>query len=387
MGTGTLFFVAYRGSFFSAEHPCRALTCMHVVHSSHSKSSNTWFIHLIQSQVTRGSSFNCAVSLNAASSSAHISQHIQKIPNFPPPFSFIRANPSVFLDDSLRFRSFICLAADARIDRHNAFTITGDGCMHMLLDRDTFTSLGLCGAVCKFDEHRWSCSVQLKSANANAIERARNCLQRCPSVPWVCCFQTQSLQEAFKVEQPVFHANISFVHSLTHSAQLTCDSSLSCRCRVETSEVSGCCPLFEDDSWLKAITAGDKEPLLELLEWAGAVHAECSNLMCGGGDARPVLASHRPCNLHQIRIEGLLAPCTISSVVATLVDEVSSSALPWVLLTLFGHEDSPSAWSNSQHAAALNGGECHVTILLFKNNSSEVLAIVFESIGAADSRV
>jgi hypothetical protein len=66
--------------------------------------------------------------------------------------------------------------------------------------------------------------------------------------------------------------------------------------------------LFEDDSWLKAITAGDKEPLLELLEWAGAVHAECSTLMSADGDARTVLASHRPCNLHQIRIEGLLAP-------------------------------------------------------------------------------
>ena len=170
-------------------------------------------------------------------------------------------------------------------------------------------------------------------------------------------------------------------------AQLTCDSNLSCRCRVETSEVSGCCPLFEDDSWLKAITAGDKEPLLELLEWAGAVHAECSTLMSADGDGRTVLATHRPCNLHQIRIEGLLAPCTISSVLGSLVDEVSSSALPWVLLTLFGHEDSPSAWSHSQHAAALNGSECHVTILLFKNNASEVLAIVFESVGAADSRV
>jgi hypothetical protein len=29
--------------FFAAEHPCRALTCMHVVHSSHSMSSNTCF--------------------------------------------------------------------------------------------------------------------------------------------------------------------------------------------------------------------------------------------------------------------------------------------------------------------------------------------------------
>ena len=155
--------------------------------------------------MTRAFSFNCSVSLHAASSAAQLAQHIQKIPNFPPPFSLFSADPSVFLDDSLRFGSFICLAADAHIDRHNAFMISGDGCMHMLLDRETFTSLGLSGAVCKFDEHRWSCAVALKSENISAVERARNCLQQCPSVSWVCCTQAASVQEAFVVEPPVIN--------------------------------------------------------------------------------------------------------------------------------------------------------------------------------------
>ncbi len=337
--------------------------------------------------MTRAFSFNCSVSLHAASSAAHLAQHIQKIPNFPPPFSLVSANPSVFLDDSLRFRSFICLATDAHIDRHNAFMISGDGCMHMLLDRDTFTSLGLGGAVCKFNEHRWFCAVELKSPNVGAVERARNCLQQCPAVSWVCCTQTASVQEAFVLEPPVINVFLCLEHSLTHTTQLISDSSMSCRCCFEASEVTGCCPLFEDEFWLKAITSGDKELQLELLEWAGAVHSECCSQIYGNGDSRPGLSSYRDCNLHQLRVEGLLAPCSIRSIVTSLVDAVSSSVMPWVLLTLFGHEDSPSAWNNSQHSGALNGGECHVSVLLFKNNTSQLMAIVFESVGAADSRV
>jgi hypothetical protein len=115
----------------------------------------------------------------------------------------VSAAPDAFLHDSLRFRSVICLAADARIDRHNAFMISGDSWLHMLLDRDTFTSLGLTGAACKLDEHRWSCALELKSSNVSAIERARNCLQHCPAVPWVCCSQVQSVQEALSMEPPV----------------------------------------------------------------------------------------------------------------------------------------------------------------------------------------
>jgi hypothetical protein len=75
------------------------------------------------------------------------------------------------------------------------------------------------------------------------------------------------------------------------------------------------------------------------------------------------------------------------SVVSSLLDAVGSCVLPWVLLTFFGHEDSPSAWKNSQHSGALNGGECHVSVLLFRNDVAEVIAILFESVGAADSRV
>jgi hypothetical protein len=144
-------------------------------------------------------------------------------------------------------------------------------------------------------------------------------------------------------------------------------------------------PLKDDAA--SATPTLDPPDLLSALSLTQSNAIECSTLMSADGDGRTVLATHRPCNLHQIRIEGLLAPCTITSVLGSLVHEVSSSALPWVLLTLFGHEDSPSAWSHSQHAAALNGSECHVTILLFKNNASEVVAIVFESVGAADSRV
>ncbi len=162
---------------------------------------------------------------------------------------------------------------------------------------------------------------------------------------------------------------------------------ISCRCSVEASEVAGCCPLFEDDIWLKAITSGDKDLQLELLEWAGAVHAECCSMITGDGDGRTGLTSYRVCKLHQLRVEGLLAPCSISSVVTSLVDAVCSSVMPWVLLTLFGPEDSPIAWNNSQHLGALNGSECHVSVLLFKNNASQVIAVLFESVGAADSRV
>jgi hypothetical protein len=178
-------------------------------------------------------------------------------------------------------------------------------------------------------------------------------------------------------------------HFLLPAQQVSGDSNISCRCSVESSEFAGCCPLFEDETLLKAIALGDKELQLELLEWAGAVHAQCCSLMSGDGDGRSrlVLTSHRPCKLYQIRVEGLLAPCTINSVVTSLVDAVSSSVVPWVLLSLFGHEDSPSAWKNTQHSGALNGGECHVSLLLFKNSASQVTAIVFESVGAADSRV
>jgi hypothetical protein len=147
--------------------------------------------------------------------------------------------------------------------------------------------------------------------------------------------------------------------------------------------------MFEDDTWLKAITEGDKELQMELLEWSGAVHAECCSLMSVDGDSRSglLLTSHRPCKLHQIRVEGLLAPCSINAVVTSFIDAVASSVVPWVLLTMFGHEDSPSAWKNSQHAAALNGCECHVSVLLFRNASSQVIALLFESVGAADTRV
>jgi hypothetical protein len=128
---------------------------------------------------------------------------MKEIPNFPPPFSLVTANPSVFLDDDLRSRSFICLAADAHIDRHNAFMVSGDGYLHALLDRDTFTTLGLTGRACKLDEHRWYCAVQLKSSNDSAVMRARNCLERCPSVSWVCCTQAPSVQHTFPLQQPV----------------------------------------------------------------------------------------------------------------------------------------------------------------------------------------
>ena len=351
-----------------------------MIHSSHHFS--------IKFLVTIAYSFNCAVSLSASSSASRVAELIENLPNFPPPFSLVSANPSVFLDDNLRFRSFICLAADAHIDRHNAFMISGDSCLHMLLDRDTFTSLGLTGAACKFDEHRWSCEVELKSANSSAIERARNCLQRCPSVPWVCCIQAQSVQEAFSMELPVINVILSISCPLTHS-QFSGDSNISCRCSAESSEFAGCCPLFEDQALLKAIASGDKELQLELLEWAGAVHAQCCSLMVGDGDGRSglVVTSHRPCKLYQIRLEGLLAPCAINSVVTSLVDAVSTSVVPWVLLSLFGHEDSPSAWKNTQHSGALNGGECHVSVLLFRNSASQVMAVVFESVGASDSRV
>jgi hypothetical protein len=202
---------AYPGYFFTLAHCVFVLFTLHthVIHLLHHFS--------IKSLMTLAYSFNCAVALSASSSAAHISQLMQNLPNFPPPFSLVSANPSVFLDDSLRFRSFICLAADAHIDRHNAFMISGDCRLHMLLDRDTFTSLGLTGAVCKFDEHRWSCDVELKSANSSAIERARNCLQRCPSVPWVCCIQAQSVQEAFSMDLPVINVNLSISFPLTRS--------------------------------------------------------------------------------------------------------------------------------------------------------------------------
>jgi hypothetical protein len=170
---------------------------------------------------------------------------------------------------------------------------------------------------------------------------------------------------------------------------LSSGSSVSCRCNVEVSEFVGCHPVFENGSWLEAVVSGDKELQLELLEWAGAVHAECSDLMSVDGDGCTGLTftSHRPCKLHQIRVEGLLAPCSMFSVVSSLLDAVGSCVLPWVLLTFFGHEDSPSAWKNSQHSGALNGGECHVSVLLFRNDVAEVIAILFESVGAADSRV
>jgi hypothetical protein len=319
-----------------------------------------------------------------------LKQHIQEIPNFPPPFSLVSANPSVFLEDSYRFRSIICLSADARIDRHNAFMISGDSYLHMILDRDTFTSLGLTATSCKFDKQRWCCSLELKSINISAIERARSCLQRCPPVTWVCCAQTDSVQERLSIEPSVINA-IHFSLSLSHNrtSQLSNGTSVSCCCNVEVSEFVGCQPIFENDSWLEGVISGDKELQLELLEWAGAVHAQCSSLMSADVDGRTelVLTSHQPCILHQIIVEGLLAPCAIFSVVSSLVDAVRSSLLPWVLLTLFGHEDSPSAWKNSQHSGALNGGECHVSVLLFRNNSSQVMAILFESVGAADSRV
>ena len=317
-------------------------------------------------------------------------RHVKEIPNFPPPFSLVTANPSVFLEDSLRCSSFICLAADAHVDRHNAFMISGDSCLHMLLDRDTFTSLGLTGSSCKSDEHRWLCAVELKSASVSTIERARNCLQRCPSVPWVCCIQAESVQKAFNLQSPVTFPIYCVLSSfLTFITQLSIDSNTTCRCSIAASEFAGCCPVFEDDTWLKAIADGDKGLQMELLEWSGAVHAECCSLMSGEGDSRSglMLTSHRLCKLHQIRVDGLLAPCSIIAVVASFIDAVASSVMPWVLLTVFGHEDSPSAWKNSHHAGALNGGECHVSVLLFRNTASQVMAILFESVGAADSRV
>ena len=175
----------------------------------------------------------------------------------------------------------------------------------------------------------------------------------------------------------VINVILSISCPLTHS-QFSGDSNISCRCSAESSEFAGCCPLFEDQALLKAIASGDKELQLELLEWAGAVHAQCCSLMSGDGDGRSglVLTLHRPCKLYQIRLEGLLAPCAINSVVTSFVDAVSSSVVPWVLLSLFGHEDSPSAWKNTQHSGALNGGECHVSVLLFRNCASQVMAVV-----------
>ncbi len=128
---------------------------------------------------------------------------------------------------------------------------------------------------------------------------------------------------------------------------------------------------------------------MELLEWSGAVHAECPSLFLVADDSRGAFfcSSYRSCQLHQIRVDGLLAPCSINSVISSFISAVESSLLPWVLLTCFGHEDSPSAWKNSQHGAALSGGECHVSVIIFKNASSQVMAIVFESVGAADTRV
>jgi hypothetical protein len=176
------------------------------LHAFHAQHTPLCFIHYAACHFSFESSSNfcfshhCAVSLSIASSAAYIVRHVKEIPNFPPPFSLVTANPSVFLEDSVRCGSFICLSADAQIDRHNAFMISSDSCLHMLLDRDTFTSLGLAGSSCKSDEDRWSCTVELKSASATVIERARNCLQRCPSVPWVCCIQAQSVQEAFNLQ-------------------------------------------------------------------------------------------------------------------------------------------------------------------------------------------
>jgi hypothetical protein len=167
------------------------------------------------------------------------------------------------------------------------------------------------------------------------------------------------------------------------------DCSVSCRCSVAASEFVGCCPSFEDATWFNSIASGDKELQIELLEWVGAVHSECCSLMSGDCEGRtePAFTSHRACRLHQVRVEGLLAPCSIFSIVSHMVDAVACSAMPWVLLTLFGHEDSPSAWKNSQHAGDFRGSECHVSVLLFQGNSSQVTALLFESVGAADSRV
>ena len=64
---------------------------------------------------------------------------------------------------------------------------------------------------------------------------------------------------------------------------------------------------LKDDAASAAPTL-DPPDLLSALSLSQSNAFECSTLMSADGDGRTVLATHQPCNLHQIRIEGLLAP-------------------------------------------------------------------------------
>jgi len=79
------------------------------------------------------------------------------------------------------------------------------------------------------------------------------------------------------------------------------------------------------------------------------------------------------------RLRGFLIPQDLTETVNEARKAVASGQAPWVAISVWGFEETPISWGNSEHRINSKGGENHIVVLVF----AEAL-LVLDILGGQD---
>jgi hypothetical protein len=246
------------------------------------------------------------------------------------------------------------VSVGSRVDGECVAAVLPTGALVLSLNRATYHALGLQGRKSALDSgHRFVVTIGLAdegfTPGGKMYERVRWCLTDRLGLEFDFFFVWTPAGGVGGVECPSL---ASLRGAVAHR--------LSEHSRVDRSVAV---PLLEQAT--ADVSLGDEERV-ELCEWLGAV--ACGITPDGSAESyHSTMGCPEPCRVSASVLSrmwrGMIAPSRVAAVLAAADAAVTSGAVPWVALTVWGFQDAPVSWAQSEHGFA-EGGENHYTYVV-----------------------
>ncbi|XP_068234727.1 ribonuclease P protein subunit p40-like isoform X2 [Palaemon carinicauda] len=229
----------------------------------------------------------------------------------------------VFLEAFLNAGKFYAVSCDARLDLDNVAALTPDGCLVLILDKDTYSNLRLNGKL---------------SAHILRRPKERYNSDVCPS----------SVAKYFSDRgYVVYRQEVQIRNSTLNDLDV---------------------PLIQ----IEINEGGDEKLEIEpevLLEWIGCTSLGIKLGTCGTSysDLANPKTTRRIESIETFQCNGFFLPSYIHLLVKELrliLEETEEESLPWVSITVYGHVDSPISWGLTENFYYTNGDNFYTLIIM-----------------------
>ncbi|XP_068234724.1 ribonuclease P protein subunit p40-like isoform X1 [Palaemon carinicauda] len=269
----------------------------------------------------------------------------------------------VFLEAFLNAGKFYAVSCDARLDLDNVAALTPDGCLVLILDKDTYSNLRLNGKlsahILRRPKERYIVKVNLKN---NFI----------PGRPYY-----KKVMDAFSEVLLKFNFWISWIPNDSDVCPSSVAKYFSDRgyvvyrqeVQIRNSTLNDLdVPLIQ----IEINEGGDEKLEIEpevLLEWIGCTSLGIKLGTCGTSysDLANPKTTRRIESIETFQCNGFFLPSYIHLLVKELrliLEETEEESLPWVSITVYGHVDSPISWGLTENFYYTNGDNFYTLIIM-----------------------